>query len=101
MDYLMSVVRTYERCGSSAEVHGCSESWVRRLLQQGREHGSYEPGSKVRKTSSRICTAEDGLRIRQFIAEKPDATLVEVAAALAKPIHPSTVSRTLTRLNLP
>jgi transposase len=36
-----------------------------------------------------------------LIRERPDATLAEVAAALGKPAHLATVSRTLQRLNLP
>lgn len=104
MDYRIAVARSYDSGLSSAEVaegHGCSESWVRRLLQQRRERGTLEPRSSARKTSSRICTGQDEQFIRQLLLEKPDMTLAEVAAALAKPIHPGTVSRTLKRMKLP
>ena len=104
MDYRKLVARAYDDGASSAEVaaeYGCSESWVRRLIQHRRERGTLEPQSTARKTPQRICTAEDEQIIRQLILEKPDATLAEVAVALAKPIHPGTVCRTLARMNLP
>jgi transposase-like protein len=46
MDYRRAVAAAYDECGSSAEVagqFGCSESWVRRLIQRRRETGSLEP----------------------------------------------------------
>lgn len=43
----------------------------------------------------------DEQAIRELIKRKPDATLAEVAEAMGKAVHPGTVSRTLTRLNLP
>jgi len=104
MDYRRLVARAFDDGASSAEIadeYGCSESWVRRLIQHRRERGTLEPRSSARKTSSRICTAQDEQIIRQLIREKPDATLAEVASVLAKPIHPGTVCRTLARMNLP
>lgn len=104
MDYRIAVARSYDNGSSSAEVaeeHGCSESWVRRLIQHRRERGTLEPRPPVRKTSSRICTEQDEQVIRQLILEKPDSTLAEVAAAIAKPIHLGTVCRTLARMKLP
>ena len=43
----------------------------------------------------------DEARIRELIRLKPDATLAEVALALAKPASLATVSRTLGRMELP
>ena len=104
MDYRTAVARAHDECGSSAEVaeqFGCSESWVRRLMQHRRERGTLEPRSPARHDDQRIYDDTDEQRIRELIKNKPDATLAEVAAALAKPAHPATVSRTLKRLNLP
>ncbi len=46
MEYRRAVAKAYDECGSSIEVadqFGCSESWVRRLIQRRRETGSLEP----------------------------------------------------------
>ena len=104
MDYRIAVAAAYDECGSSIEVaeqFGCSESWVRRLIQQRRERGTLEPLPSARHDDQRIYDDADEQKIRELIKLKPDATLAEVAEALMKPAHPATVSRTLTRLNLP
>ncbi len=104
MDYRIAVARAYEECGSSIEVSeqfGCSESWVRRLMQQQRQRGTLEPMSNARKGDQRTYDDADEQAIRALIKARPDATLAEVAEALLKPAHPATVSRTLKRLNLP
>jgi transposase len=104
MDYRIAVAAAYDECKSSVEVaeqFGCSESWVRRLIQQRRKRGTLEPLSSARQDDQRIYDDADEQKIRELIKEKPDATLAEVAEAMGKPAHPATVSRTLTRLNLP
>lgn len=104
MDFRSSVAMSYDQTGSSIQTaaeFNCNESWVRRLLQQGRERGSLEPLSTARRDDQRRYNDADELAIRKLIKEKPDATLAEVAAAIGKPVHIGTVSRTLKRLNLP
>ena len=104
MDYRRAVARAYDGCGSSIEVaeqFGCSESWVRRLVQRRRERGTLEPGRSARRNDQRRYGDEDEAKIRELIKSKPDATLAEVAEALAKPASLATVSRTLLRLDLP
>ena len=104
MDFRIAVARAYDECGSSTEVaeeYGCSASWVRRLVQQGRERGTLEPRPSARHDDQRIYDDADEQKIRELIKIKPDATLAEVAEMLNKPAHPATVSRTLARLNLP
>jgi transposase len=101
MDYRIAVARAYDECESSIEVadqFGCSESWVRRLIQQRRERGTLEPLSSARHDDQRTYDDADEQSIRELIELKPDATLREVAQALKKPVHPATVSRTLTRV---
>ena len=103
MDYRIAVARAYDECESSLEVaeqFGCSESWVRRLIQQRRERGTLEPLSSARHDDQRIYDDADEQKIRELIKIKPDATLAEVAEAMNKPAHPATVSRTLARLKL-
>jgi len=104
MDYRRVVARAYDECGSSIEVaeqFGCSESWVRRLIQRRRERGTLEPGSSARRDDQRTYDDADEAKIRELIKARPDATLAEVAEALAKPASQATVSRTLKRLDLP
>ena len=104
MDYRRAVARAYDECGSSIEVaeqFGCSESWVRRLIQRRRETGTLEPKTTARRDDQRTYGEADESKIRELIRDKPDATLAEVARALAKPASPATVSRTLKRLELP
>ena len=104
MDYRIAVARAYDECASSAEVaeqFGCSESWVRRLIQQRRERGTLEPRPSARQDDQRAYNDADEQRIRDLIKAKPDATLAEVVETLGKPVHPSTASRTLARLGWP
>ena len=104
MDFRRAVARAHDECDSSAEVaeqFHCSESWVRRLIQQRRERGTLEPMSTARRDNQRIYDDADERAIRELIRRKPDATLAEVVEAIGKPAHVGTVSRTLARLNLP
>ena len=104
MDLRQRVVQTHTESGSSAEVaeeFGCSESWVRRMTQHERERGTMEPRSSARHDDQRTYDDADEQAIRELIARKPDATLAEVAEAMGKAVSLGTVSRTLTRLNLP
>ena len=104
MDFRLSVARAYDESGSSPEVaeqYHCSESWVRKLIQQRRERGTLEPLTTARHDDQRCYNDNDEREIRELIKRKPDATLAEVVEAIGKPAHPGTVSRTLTRLNLP
>ena len=104
MDFRRSVARAHDESGSSLEVaqqFGCSESWVRRLIQNRGERGTLAPLTTARHDDQRSYDDADEQAIRELIKQKPDATLAEVAEAIGKPAHPGTVSRTLTRLNLP
>jgi transposase len=104
MDFRRAAARAYDECGSSrdvAEQFGCSESWVRRLIQHRRERGTLEPRTTARHDDQRSYDDADEQAIRALIKRTPDATLREVAEVIGKPAHESTVSRTLTRLNLP
>jgi transposase len=104
MDFRIAVARAYDECESSIEVaeqFGCSESWVRRLMQLQRERGTLEPLPTARRDDQRIYNDADEQTIRELIRKRPDATLAEVAQAMGKPAHVATVSRTLKRLKLP
>ena len=104
MDFRRAVARAHDECASSIEVaeqFGCSESWVRRLIQRQRERGTLEPLPTARHDDQRTYGDADERAIRELIRQRPDATLAEVAEALGKPAHVATVCRTLKRLDLP
>lgn len=104
MDFRRAVARAFDECDSSIEVaeqFNCSQSWVRRLIQHRRERGTLQPRSTARHDDQRSFDDADEQAIRELIQRKPDATLAEVAEALGKKVHVSTVSRTLERLGLP
>lgn len=72
-----------------------SESWIRRLRQRRRESGETAP--RQRKTAGPQWQAyADSLR--QFLAERPDATLSEVKEELKIPLSIQTLSRALIAL---
>ena len=104
MDCRRAVAAAHDESGSSAgvaEQFGCSESWVRRLMQHLRARGSPEPRSTARHDDQRTYDDRDERAIRKLIGRTPDLTLAEVAAAIGKPAHTGTVSRTLARMKLP
>ena len=104
MDYRVAVARAYDECGSSIEVaeqFGCSESWVRRLMQHRRERGTLEPRPTARHDDQRAFDDQDEAIMHELIRRRPDATLAEVAAAMERKVHVCTVSRTLSRMGLP
>ena len=104
MDFRRAVAAAHAETGSSAEVagtFGCGESWVRRLTQLGRERGTLEPRSTARHDDQRTYDDRDEAAIPKLIERTPDLTLAEVAAAIGKPAHSGTVSRTLARMKLP
>ena len=104
MDYREAVARAYDGGHSSIEVaaqFGCSESWVRKLVDRRRRTGSLAPGSSARPDDQRRYGDADETAIRELIRTRPDATLAEVAAAIGKPAGAATVCRTLQRLGLP
>ena len=104
MDFRRAVARAYDECASSIEVaeqFGCSESWVRRLIQHRRARGTLQPLPTARHDDQRTYDDADEHAIRELIRQRPDATLAEVAEALGKPAHVATVCRTLQRLDLP
>lgn len=104
MDFREAVARAYDRGDTSAEVadsFGCSASWVRRLVQRRRGTGSLAPLPAGNPGDRRAYDDADERTIRDLIADRPDATLAEVVAAVGKPAHPSTACRALARLGLP
>src|SRR5512135_681995 len=83
-----------------AERFSVSESWVRRLLQRRRETGSMAP--KRHGGGQRPAFDSESLeRLRQAVAERPDATLAELRDAVGATcgitaVHGATVALGLT-----
>ncbi len=102
MDFRKAVARAYETCGSSAQVaeqFGCSESWVRRLMQRYRATGSLEPQPHFVPDKSKL-TERDFDKIAKLIRKQPDMTLAELAAALNHKVSVATVWRATKALGL-
>jgi transposase len=102
MEFRIAVASDYDVSGSSietAETFGCSESWVRRLIQRRRQTGSLELAPPRRPDTSKLDEA-DLEQLAKLIAGKPDMTLGELAAALDHKASVPTVWRATRRLGL-
>lgn len=107
MEFREAAAKLYDECGSSIEVAeqlGCSESWVRRLIQRRRENGSLRPRPEKRPDNNKL-DEKDLVTLRQIIEKTPDLTLGELAAELqkqaGKTVSVPTVWRTTQKLKLP
>ncbi len=103
MEFRRAVSRAYDECGSSIEVaeqFGCSESWVRRVIQRRRESGSLEP-RPLKLPDNRKLDEEDLEKLKKLIDKKPDMTLEELAAELGDKASVPTIWRATQKLNLP
>lgn len=102
MDYRIAVFNAHDTFKSSievAELFGCCQSWVRRLVQRHRETGSLEP--IVPKHPDRRKLKDDDLeRLRGLIEKQPDLTLEELAAALDHKASVTTVWRATRKMDL-
>lgn len=104
MDYRRAVAKAYDECGSSTEVaeqFGCSESWVRRLIQRRRESGGSLAPRPIKLPHNNKLDNNDLEQLRQLIAKTPDMTLEELAAALTTKVSVPTVWRATQKLGLP
>jgi len=97
MEFRIEVAAAYDQCGSSiqvAEEKGCSESWVRRLIQRRTETGSLAP-RKPDRSGTRRLDDDDVAELRRLIQAKPDMTLGELAEALKHKASVPTIWRTV------
>lgn len=103
MEFRRVVAEAYDTCGSSADVaeeYGCSESWVRWLIQRREATGSLAPKPPQLPDNHKL-DDQDYEKLRQLIAAKPDLTLGELAAELGQKVSLSTVHRATRKLKLP
>jgi transposase len=104
MEFRRAVAKAYDECGSSLEVAeqmGCSESWVRRLIQRRRETGGSLDPRPAKLPDNNKLDGRDLEKLEKLIADTPDMTLGELAAALGGKASVPTVWRATRRLNLP
>jgi transposase len=102
MDFRLAVAADYDLTGSSietAETFGCSEAWVRRLIQRRRETGSLELPPRRQPDTCKLDDA-DRERLARLIKDKPDMTLAELAEALGHKASVPTVWRETRKLGL-
>jgi transposase len=103
MELRIAVAAAYDECGSSlevAELFGCSESWVRRLIQRRAASGSLAP-LVPKRPDTRKLDDDDLAQLGKLIAQKPDMTLGELAEALNHKASVSTIWRATQALDLP
>jgi transposase len=72
-----------------------SESWIRRVRQRRRETGEITPRTRATPAPKWLPYSE---QLQQLIAERPDATLIELKAELGLPFSLPTLSRALQAL---
>lgn len=79
-----------------ADLFHVSPSWVRRVMQRRREHGETRPRPRGGVTVVKV----DLRRLRELVAEQPDATVSELHARLGNACGASAVDMALRRLQL-
>jgi transposase len=102
MEFRIEVAAAYDRCGSSIEVaeeKGCSESWVRRLIQVRTQTGSLQPKTPDR-SGTRKLDDDDREKLRKLIKDKPDMTLGELAEAMGHKASVPTIWRAAEQMQL-
>lgn len=103
MDFRFAVAAARDsgmETAEAVEMFGCCPAWVRRLMQRRRETGSLAPRPR-KPPDQRKLKQEDEQRLRQFLQQRPDATLAEMIQELQLTVHPGTLSRRLTAMGLP
>ncbi len=102
MIFREKVAAAYHACGSSSQVarlFGCSESWVRRLIQRQRESGSLSPRPAFVPNCSKF-SQEDLEELGQLIQVHPDMTLEELSHALTTKVSVTTIHRATQKLKI-
>lgn len=75
-----------------------ARSWIYKLIQQRREVGHVEPLKG--KTGRPLKLSDLGERLRNIVAQRPDATLEEMRAKLPVRVCVATVWKALNQLKL-
>jgi transposase len=102
MDLRKRVARAWDAdpdAEAIAAKYEVSRAWVHRLMQRHRETGSLEPRKQTKFRRGAFDDAQRA-KLRDLIAVRPDATLVELRAALPTSAALSTLWRAIDRLGL-
>ena len=102
MDLRKRVARAWEAdpdAEAIAAKYEVSRAWVHRLIQRDRETGSLEPRKQTKFRRGAFDDAQRA-KLRDLIAVRPDATLLELRAALPTSAALSTLWRAIDRLGL-
>jgi transposase len=94
------IIKLYEQDKSTTQISaslGYSVAAVRRVRQHFKERGTLEPRTHLCGRSGYF-TAERQEQLRQFVEEKPDATLAELCEKIDKPVAISTMDVWVRRL---
>ena len=94
------ILELYDRGRSTQEIAqfaGFCVAAVRRVRQQFRQRRTLEPRTHLcgRKT---LLTEERKQRLRELLAQQPDATLAELGGRMDRPFRTSTIDLWLRRL---
>jgi len=79
-----------------ADLFNVSPAWVRRVMQRRREHGETSPRPRGGVTVVKI----DMQRLRELVAQQPDATVRELHERLGIDCSQSAVDMALRRMGL-
>lgn len=82
-----------------AELFGICRSGTRRIKQQLRERGTLQPLPRNSGRKPKL-TEDLAQRIRQYVADHPDATRAELKAALSLTVSLQAISKWLAKLGL-
>lgn len=97
--WIMSAYRAGKGTKEIAAIFGRCESAVRRVRQNDRERGTPDALLHLRGRRGKL-TEELKTRLKQFVADHPDATLEQIKKDLALDASISTVDRWLRKLGL-
>jgi transposase len=97
--WIMSAYQAGKGTKEISAIFGRCESAVRRVRQNHRERGTADPLLHLRGRKGKL-TDDLKARLRQFVADHPDATLVEIKKELDLDASISTVDRWLKKLGL-
>lgn len=94
------ILQLYDRGKTTreiADVFGFCVAAVRRVRQQFKERGTFQPQTHLCGRSTLLTDARKDL-LEKLLAERPDATLAELGGGLDRPFRTSTVDLWLRQL---
>lgn len=97
--WIISAYQSGQGTKQIAAIFGRCESAVRRVRQNHRERGTADPLLHLRGRKGKLSDAIKA-RLRQYVSDRPDATLAEIKRDLSLEVSISTVDRWLKKLGL-